>query len=81
MIADFERMAGDLDREIVAEQEKAEARVEEKRRAEQAKRAADVLGEEIWRKFPFVKGMQPLTADLADLVLNRTWRPALSITS
>jgi acetylornithine deacetylase/succinyl-diaminopimelate desuccinylase-like protein len=49
-------------------------------RSEQAKRAAEVLGEEIWRKFPFVQGMQPMTIDLADLVLNRTWRPALSVT-
>jgi acetylornithine deacetylase/succinyl-diaminopimelate desuccinylase-like protein len=49
-------------------------------RSEQAKRAAEVLGEEIWRRFPFVKGMQPMTADLADLVLNRTWRPMLSVT-
>jgi acetylornithine deacetylase/succinyl-diaminopimelate desuccinylase-like protein len=49
-------------------------------RSEQAKRAAEVLGEEIWRKFPFVKGMQPMTVDLADLVLNRTWRPMLAVT-
>jgi acetylornithine deacetylase/succinyl-diaminopimelate desuccinylase-like protein len=39
-----------------------------------------VLGEEIWRKFPFVPGMQPMQADLADLVLNRTWRPFLAVT-
>jgi acetylornithine deacetylase/succinyl-diaminopimelate desuccinylase-like protein len=49
-------------------------------RAEQARRAAQVLGEEIWRKFPFVPHMQPMQADLADLVLNRTWRPFLAIT-
>ena len=49
-------------------------------RAAQAKRAAEVLGEEIWRKFPFVPGMQPMQADLADLVLNRTWRPFLTVT-
>jgi acetylornithine deacetylase/succinyl-diaminopimelate desuccinylase-like protein len=49
-------------------------------RSEQAKRAAEVLGEEIWRKFPFVQGMQPMTIDLADLVLNRTWRPMLAVT-
>ena len=49
-------------------------------RSEQAKRAAEVLGEEIWRRFPFVKGMQPMTLDLADLVLNRTWRPMLAVT-
>jgi acetylornithine deacetylase/succinyl-diaminopimelate desuccinylase-like protein len=49
-------------------------------RSEQAKRAAEVLGEEIWRKFPFVPGMRPMTGDLADLVLNRTWRPMLAVT-
>jgi acetylornithine deacetylase/succinyl-diaminopimelate desuccinylase-like protein len=49
-------------------------------RASQAERAAEVLGEEIWRKFPFVPGMQPMQADLADLVLNRTWRPFLAVT-
>jgi len=49
-------------------------------RAAQAKRAAEVLGEEIWRKFPFTPGGQPMQADLADLVLNRTWRPFLAVT-
>ena len=49
-------------------------------RGEQAKRAAKVLGEEIWRKFPFVGAMQPMAADLSDLVLNRTWRPMLAVT-
>ncbi|HEX7250163.1 MAG TPA: peptidase M20, partial [Burkholderiales bacterium] len=49
-------------------------------RAEQAKRAAEVLGEEIWRKFPFLPNMQPMQPDLADLVLNRTWRPFLAVT-
>jgi acetylornithine deacetylase/succinyl-diaminopimelate desuccinylase-like protein len=49
-------------------------------RAEQAKRAAKVLGEEIFRKFPFVKGMTPMGEELSDLVLNRTWRPFLAVT-
>jgi acetylornithine deacetylase/succinyl-diaminopimelate desuccinylase-like protein len=49
-------------------------------RAEQAKRAADVLGEQIWRKFPFAGGTRPVSIDLADLVLNRTWRPMLAVT-
>ena len=39
-----------------------------------------MLGEEIWRKFPFAGGMKPMAADLADLVLNRTWRPMLAVT-
>jgi acetylornithine deacetylase/succinyl-diaminopimelate desuccinylase-like protein len=46
----------------------------------QAKRAAKVLGKEIYGKFPFVRGMKPMAKGLDELVLNRTWRPALSVT-
>lgn len=49
-------------------------------RRQQAKRASEVLGTEIWDKFPFLPGMTPMDADLTELVLNRTWRPALSVT-
>ena len=49
-------------------------------RDEQAKRAAQVLGDSLWQKFPFVAEMRPMTGDLADLVLSRTWRPGLEIT-
>ena len=49
-------------------------------RMKQAHRAAEVLGSEIWDKFPFLPGMTPMNPDLTELVLNRTWRPALSIT-
>ena len=49
-------------------------------RGEQARAAAKVLGESIWRKFPFVEGMKPMHGELDDLVLNRTWRPALAVT-
>ena len=49
-------------------------------RREQAKRSADVLGDAIYSKFPLHQGMQPVSTDLSELVLNRTWRPALSIT-
>jgi acetylornithine deacetylase/succinyl-diaminopimelate desuccinylase-like protein len=49
-------------------------------RAEQAKRAAGVLGESLWRRFPFAEGTRPVSIDLADLVLNRTWRPMLAVT-
>ena len=49
-------------------------------RKTQAKRAAAVLGKEIWRKFPFAAGMKPMAEDLSDLVLNRTWRPMLAVT-
>jgi acetylornithine deacetylase/succinyl-diaminopimelate desuccinylase-like protein len=49
-------------------------------RIEQAKQSAQVLGDAIYSKFPFVPGMRPMNEDLAELVLNRTWRPALSVT-
>ena len=51
---------------------------EERRR--QAKRAAEVIGEQVWRKFPFVAGMHAMQPDPAELVLNRTWRPMLAVT-
>jgi acetylornithine deacetylase/succinyl-diaminopimelate desuccinylase-like protein len=51
----------------------------------QARKVADVLGAEVFDKFPLLPGMTPMFSDsapgdLTDLVLNRTWRPALSIT-
>jgi len=49
-------------------------------RVEQAKLSAEVLGEDIYNKFPWVEGMQPVTHDLVELVLNRTWRPQLAVT-
>ncbi|TBV75093.1 M20 family metallopeptidase [Pseudoxanthomonas winnipegensis] len=49
-------------------------------RLEQAGKVAQVLGDEVYDKFPFLDGMTPMSDDLTELVLNRTWRPALSIT-
>jgi len=49
-------------------------------RLEQARRAAEVLGTAVYDKFPMVHGLRPTLDDLAELVLNRTWRPALSVT-
>jgi acetylornithine deacetylase/succinyl-diaminopimelate desuccinylase-like protein len=49
-------------------------------RRQQAQAAATTLGTSIYDKFPFVKGMRPMADDLSELVLNRTWRPVLSIT-
>jgi acetylornithine deacetylase/succinyl-diaminopimelate desuccinylase-like protein len=49
-------------------------------RIAQAKVAAGALGDQVWAKFPFVKGMRPAASDPVELVLNRTWRPALSVT-
>jgi acetylornithine deacetylase/succinyl-diaminopimelate desuccinylase-like protein len=46
----------------------------------QAREAARVLGTAVYDKFPFLDGMSPMRGELTELVLNRTWRPALSIT-
>ncbi len=48
-------------------------------RMEQARKAARILGD-VADKFPFVPGVRPVLDDPVELVLNRTWRPALSIT-
>ncbi|MDB4927593.1 MAG: family peptidase [Myxococcaceae bacterium] len=49
-------------------------------RRAQAEAAAKSLGEVIWGKFPFVEGMVPMGETGAERVLNRTWRPTLSVT-
>jgi acetylornithine deacetylase/succinyl-diaminopimelate desuccinylase-like protein len=46
----------------------------------QAGTVAQVLGSEVYDKFPLAPGVRPMAVDLTELVLNRTWRPALSIT-
>lgn len=48
-------------------------------RTEQAIQAGRILGDGIWKKFPFAGTTQPMASDLAEAVLNRTWRPALSV--
>ena len=49
-------------------------------RTAQAAHAAEVLGSGIAERFPFVEGAGPMADDGAELVLQRTWRPALEIT-
>ncbi|MBN8717379.1 MAG: M20 family metallopeptidase [Xanthomonadales bacterium] len=49
-------------------------------RRAQAQKVAEVLGSAVYDKFPLLSGMVPMSDDLTELVLNRTWRPALSIT-
>lgn len=53
--------------------------IPEARRA-QAKATADVLGEAIRDKFPWVDGMRPAAEDPLEQVLASTWRPTLSVT-
>ena len=49
-------------------------------RVMQAARGAEVLGDEVWDKFPIHAGVRPVLDDAAELILNRTWRPALAVT-
>jgi acetylornithine deacetylase/succinyl-diaminopimelate desuccinylase-like protein len=49
-------------------------------RLAEVRAVAGVLGEEIWRRFPFVPGMTPVTSDPVEALLNNTWRPALAVT-
>lgn len=49
-------------------------------RAAQARAAARVIGDEVWQKLPLQDGARATLSDNAELILNRTWRPALSIT-
>src|SRR5712691_5226581 len=46
-------------------------------RIEEAAETARIMGDEIWNKFPWVKGMRPVSKDPVELLLNRAWRPAL----
>jgi acetylornithine deacetylase/succinyl-diaminopimelate desuccinylase-like protein len=47
-------------------------------RVEQAARAAAILGDMVFRKYPFAGDTRPMVDDGAEALLNRTWRPALS---
>ncbi|HSB22094.1 MAG TPA: M20 family metallopeptidase [Burkholderiaceae bacterium] len=54
-------------------------------RVEQARAAAATLGLEVWRRFPWACGADggaslPTTTDPVEALLNRTWRPTLSVT-
>jgi acetylornithine deacetylase/succinyl-diaminopimelate desuccinylase-like protein len=42
--------------------------------------AAGVLGAQILDKIPFAAGVQPISADQVELLINNTWRPALAVT-
>ena len=49
-------------------------------RVEQTRETARILGNEVFDKFPWIEGMHPVSSDPVELLLNRTWRPTLSIT-
>lgn len=46
----------------------------------QADQLAGILGERAYSDMPLLPGVQPVATDPKDAILNRTWRPALSIT-
>ena len=51
-----------------------------KQRVMQAERTAQVIGDEVFSKFPLHQGVEPVTNNNTELILNRTWRPGMAIT-
>jgi acetylornithine deacetylase/succinyl-diaminopimelate desuccinylase-like protein len=54
-------------------------------RLAQARTTAQILGDEVWKRFPWACGADggptlPTTTDPTEALLNRTWRPTLSVT-
>ena len=54
-------------------------------RVEQAKATAKILGDEVWKRFPWACGADggptlPTTTDPVEALINRTWKPTLSVT-
>lgn len=49
-------------------------------RIDQARQCADILGDEVYSKFPWKDDMTPASDDKLELILNRTWRAQLAIT-
>jgi acetylornithine deacetylase/succinyl-diaminopimelate desuccinylase-like protein len=54
-------------------------------RLDQARATAAILGDEVWKRFPWAcaadgQSALPTTTDPVETLLNRTWRPTLSIT-
>lgn len=49
-------------------------------RVAEARAAAAVLGDEVAGKLPFLPGVTPLSDDPAELLLNSTWKPTLTVT-
>lgn len=48
-------------------------------RIKEARLAATILGDEIYKAFPRSGSMMPVNDNMSELLLNRTWRPALEI--
>ncbi|MBX3154827.1 MAG: M20 family metallopeptidase [Deltaproteobacteria bacterium] len=51
-----------------------------RQRVLQAERTAEVIGDDVWSKFPLQDGVEAMAKDNTELILNRTWRPGMAIT-
>ena len=49
-------------------------------RLQQSRKMAGALGDGVFQAYPFCDGVQPQGGDNLERILNRTWRPALSVT-
>eukprot|EP01100_Stratorugosa_tubuloviscum_P000623 TRINITY_DN1135_c1_g1_i1.p1 TRINITY_DN1135_c1_g1~~TRINITY_DN1135_c1_g1_i1.p1 ORF type:complete len:481 (+),score=231.06 TRINITY_DN1135_c1_g1_i1:136-1578(+) len=49
-------------------------------RIEQARATAEILGDLIWKEMPFLPNAQPVTKDLTQCLLNKTYRPTVEVT-
>jgi len=49
-------------------------------RANEVKQTALVLGNSVYEEFAFTQGTAPVSTNVEELILNRTWRPYLSVT-
>src|SRR3989344_6209540 len=49
-------------------------------REQEAEQTADILKEEIEKGIPWIKKVRPVKEGIKELLLNRTWRPALPVT-
>jgi acetylornithine deacetylase/succinyl-diaminopimelate desuccinylase-like protein len=50
-------------------------------RVEQAKHAAQIVGDELYKSLLPLPGAKPVSNDLTELLLNQTWRPYLEVIS
>ncbi len=49
-------------------------------RIKEAKHAAEVMGDVVWLEYPWVSGVKPANVPYDQMIINRTWKPALAIT-
>lgn len=49
-------------------------------RIQEAKSVADVMGETVWKEFPFVTNALPMHTSREKLIINRTWEATISMT-